>query len=205
MRYISNHSSAERFIAAREPFNGNSMSGSTTPGYVVGRLSRDWQTVYYATANQIDYVVFSFSTPIAWHLKNGLWIIPSTTYSGYTSRHQHYARMAAMRENEWHARIECDRFYTSHEIMALVREYADSGRVSIHHNRRESAYVTVRGVKPGDYLQSPDDGHWLPVYSIERRHGYMNMRYWVAICQRRDGARETIYIGDAKERITRIR
>lgn len=205
MRYTSNHSSAVRFIAARKPFTGNSMYGATTPGYSVGRLSRDWQTVYFATANQIDYVVYSFATPIAWHLRNGLWIIPSTTYSGYTSRHQAYARRVAMEENLWSERIECDRFYTASEIMTLVREFDEAGSVSIHHNARQPAYVTIRGVKPGDYLQSPEDGQWLTVYWTERRRGVAGLRYWVAICQRKNGARETIYIGDANERITRVR
>jgi hypothetical protein len=51
-----------------------------------GRLPRDWQNVLDTGA---DYVVYSYSTPIAWHRPaDDLWIIPDEKYSVTTSRHQ---------------------------------------------------------------------------------------------------------------------
>lgn len=36
----------------------------------------------------IDYVVFSYRTPIAYRLTNGTWITPAVKYSPTTSQHQ---------------------------------------------------------------------------------------------------------------------
>jgi hypothetical protein len=41
---------------------------------------------------QIDYIVWSYVTPIAWHHRTEGWTIPSTHYSVTTSKHQSVAR-----------------------------------------------------------------------------------------------------------------
>lgn len=43
----------------------------------------------------IDYVVFSYSTPIAYRLSNGVWITPAVKYSNTTSQHQGKINTAA--------------------------------------------------------------------------------------------------------------
>lgn len=202
MRYVSNHSSATEFILARREFNGSSMRGRTTPNYEVGRLPEAWRDVYYHTANDIDYIVYSFATPIAWHTRDGLWFVPSVTYSGYSSRHQWYARRAAMTDNTFKSRIECDRYYTSTEIMAFVHQYRETGDVTIHHTNRQYAYVTVRGIKPGDYVMS--ETGWRTVYGTERVKGVFGSYYWRAITVR-GGEMLSVYIGDATERVARLR
>lgn len=50
----------------------------------------------------IDYVVFSYWTPIAYRLSNGVWITPTVKYSNTTSQHQgkiNTAAHALMEEN----------------------------------------------------------------------------------------------------------
>jgi len=41
----------------------------------------------FAHAGELDYVIFSYSTPIAYRA-NGEWYIPTTKYSVTTSKHQ---------------------------------------------------------------------------------------------------------------------
>ena len=43
----------------------------------------------------IDYVVFSYNTPIAWHLRStDAWLVPTVKYSATTSTHQSVVRQA---------------------------------------------------------------------------------------------------------------
>lgn len=203
MRYVSNHTSAREFISAREEFNGSSMRGRKNPTGEIGRLPGAWRDVYYHTANDIDYIVYSFATPIAWHTTKGLWLIPAVTYSGYTSKHQHYARMVAWDENSATERIEADIYYTSTEIMRAVHEYWKTGKTFLLETWRKYAYVTVRGIRPGDYIMT-ECGIWERVYSLEKRRGVYGMIYWHAITVH-NGVTEYTYIGDHTEKVGRLR
>lgn len=64
-------------------FRGGPAEGRT------GALSKHpaWLSRYYADANAIDYVIYSYHTPIAWHTPDG-WVIPPVKYSISTTRHQ---------------------------------------------------------------------------------------------------------------------
>lgn len=42
-----------------------------------------------------DYVVYSYATPIAWHVPGEGWTVPDVKYSVTTSRHQAQARLGA--------------------------------------------------------------------------------------------------------------
>lgn len=80
---------------AREPFktSGALSGGSPTSGYTpeMGRLPINYRDSFV----QADYVVYSYGTPIAWHLPNmGVWRIPDVSYSVTTSRHQSKIRAA---------------------------------------------------------------------------------------------------------------
>ena len=207
MRYVSNTTSATEFIKARETFNGSNMSGRKSPTGDVGRLPGAWRDVYYHTVNDIDYIVYSYSTPIAWHTNDGLWFVPGITYSATTSRHQSYALSAAMSDNNFTERVEHDRYYTSWQIMHDVQAWRETGSIPIHERSREYAYVTVRGVKPGDYVMAyPDgprdgNGSWARVYTTDKRRGVNGSSYWVAVTY----TRGDVYIGMADERIGRLR
>lgn len=43
---------------------------------------------------EVDYIVYSYATPIAWHFANGRWCVPGVYYSAITSRHQSRIRAA---------------------------------------------------------------------------------------------------------------
>lgn len=89
---------ARPLIARREPFNSSRSSnffgeihrpgGYVYTGYLPGSLkSTD-------TVSQADFIVYSYRTPIAWHIPGEGWIVPPVTYSVSTSRHQQSVRMA---------------------------------------------------------------------------------------------------------------
>lgn len=72
------------------------MRGEVRTGEITfGRLSRDWVNLLTARREDITYVVYSYSTPIAWHDSDaGTWVVPSEEYTPITRRHQTVVRMA---------------------------------------------------------------------------------------------------------------
>lgn len=71
-------------VARREPFTGSNLRGGPR-GTVAsfGLLPVEWRRVY--RDDDPDYVVWSYSTPIAWHGRHG-WTVPDVKYSPSTSR-----------------------------------------------------------------------------------------------------------------------
>lgn len=70
-------------IRRRVPFatSGALIGVAGNPG-VVGMLS----------ANSIDYIVFSYKTPIAWHCADTIWYIVDQKFSVTTTNHQSVVR-----------------------------------------------------------------------------------------------------------------
>jgi hypothetical protein len=84
-------------MKARKPFrtSGALFGGPCSPNYRpgVGILPEEWQERLRATS--VDYVVYSYATPIAWHdAYTGEWIVPDVKYSTTTSKHQGKIRSA---------------------------------------------------------------------------------------------------------------
>ena len=97
MKRVSNRS-ARASIERREEFQshtGNFRGEAHEPGRYVytGHLSGRLRTT--DTVGQADYIVFSYSTPIGWHIPGEGWIIPPASYSVTTSNHQGIVRWAA--------------------------------------------------------------------------------------------------------------
>lgn len=93
---------ADEPIARREEFRthgalrGERVNDTTTP--FTGILPSEWVEVI--RKDRPYYVVYSYSTPIAWF--NGThWTIPDTRYSLTTSRHQTVARVAVRMSGEY--------------------------------------------------------------------------------------------------------
>jgi len=65
---------------------------------LAGSLSEKWRKVY--RQDYPDYVIYSYDTPIAWHVPNDgddggeRWVVPEVRYSPTTSRHQNLVRTA---------------------------------------------------------------------------------------------------------------
>jgi hypothetical protein len=65
----------------------------TLPASEYGQLPPE----YVESVQRADYVVYSYRTPIAWHITHtpdwaGTWVIPDVEYSATTTRHQHKIR-----------------------------------------------------------------------------------------------------------------
>lgn len=89
MRKLTTRSSWMDFrdaLAVHEPFTtSGSLKGVSMPGYVtLGQLPSQ----YHDSARQAHYVVYSYTTPIAWYVPRVGWVTPDVRYSVTTSRHQ---------------------------------------------------------------------------------------------------------------------
>jgi hypothetical protein len=86
-------------IAARAEFRDRWLSGRPTEdGGATG--CGDLPAQYHRFLRDADYVVFSYETPIAWHVPAAgpgdvdAWWLPDVRYSSTTSEHQAVVRMA---------------------------------------------------------------------------------------------------------------
>lgn len=81
-------------MVAREPFSthGALNGGPTSYPPSQGRLSSE----EYARLREapVDYVVYSYGTPIAWHYTFGGWYMAHQKFSVTTSKHQGTVRRA---------------------------------------------------------------------------------------------------------------
>ncbi len=93
---------AADLIAARQPFTtsgalrGGAPGNSTLSTWDCGRLPGDHvsQLMGGLMTGHVDYIVYSYGTPIAWHRADAGWTVPDVRYSATTSRHQGVVRRA---------------------------------------------------------------------------------------------------------------
>lgn len=87
----ANYRQIPGLVADRKDFEGNSMSAhNVKPGSHngSGHLDSFWQQKFFAASDRIDYIVWSYGTPIAWHTTDGEWTKVTQKFSVTTSRHQ---------------------------------------------------------------------------------------------------------------------
>jgi hypothetical protein len=87
-----NQRDAIHYIATRQEFKASALMGTRdimNEGRLVGRECEK----YIEERDFIDYVVYSYSTPIAWHSIGG-WYVVEQKFSPTTSKHQTYTRRA---------------------------------------------------------------------------------------------------------------
>lgn len=93
MKLQCNQKEAMDRIAARQPFEASALSGkycNYTPG--AGRLGAEYDKLI-SDFKTGAYIVFSYSTPIAWYGANG-WYVVQEKFSPTTSKQQTYVRRA---------------------------------------------------------------------------------------------------------------
>lgn len=77
-----------------EDFNPDSASlrGRTAESVYphTGRLAEESEDIFRddRAHDDIEYVIYSYSTPIAWRTRTGFWRVPRDKYSVTTSKHQ---------------------------------------------------------------------------------------------------------------------
>lgn len=61
-----------------------------------GVLPDEYRTILEAgvALNHIDFVVYSYATPVAWHYVGMNWYVPEVRYSQSTTNHQNVLRVA---------------------------------------------------------------------------------------------------------------
>ena len=99
-----NQRDAIHFIATRQEFKASALSGvnANTGGLqgAYGRLDNEEFARFKAVEIQVDYVVYSYGTPIAWHTEGNGWYVVAQKFSVTTSKHQTYVRRAVAEANQ---------------------------------------------------------------------------------------------------------
>lgn len=93
-----NQRDAEHYISTRQAFKASALSGSSFKQYTPseGRLNREEYALLEQATQGTEwvYVVFSYGTPIAWHIDGGEWYVVDQKFSVTTSKHQNATRRA---------------------------------------------------------------------------------------------------------------
>jgi hypothetical protein len=91
----TSNTKAGDLIVDRVAFTGNNLYGVVIApneyAYDFGRLPQEFRD--QLELDRPDFIVYSYSTPIAWHSNSG-WFMPNCKYSTTTSKHQNYVRKA---------------------------------------------------------------------------------------------------------------
>ena len=88
-----NQRDAEHYITTRQEFRASALEGRV---YNVGsgRLNTEETARYFQDINTVSYLVYSYSTPIAWYSYATGWYVVEQKFSVTTSKHQNYVRRA---------------------------------------------------------------------------------------------------------------
>lgn len=97
-------------LGSRVPFKTYGKFKGVDAPKGTGILPAEYAHAFNAVHEFIDYVVYSYATPIAWHVWNpgitgvsdpeSYWVMPDTRYSVTTSRHQTKIRVALAESGE---------------------------------------------------------------------------------------------------------
>jgi hypothetical protein len=92
-----NQRDAIHYIATRQEFTASALSGVNVNEKGLsgawGRLDSQEFAQLKADETRIDYAVYSYGTPIAWHTSDG-WYTVEQKFSVTTSKHQTFTRRA---------------------------------------------------------------------------------------------------------------
>ena len=92
-----NQRDAIHYIATRQEFTASALSGVNVNAQglsgAFGRLDAQEFARIKQDETRIDYAVYSYGTPIAWHYAEG-WYVVEQKFSVTTSKHQNYVRRA---------------------------------------------------------------------------------------------------------------
>lgn len=80
-------------VRTRQEFSAGNVTGMSYAANGSGKLNFEWTMALYASV-PIDYVVYSYGTPIAWHNESEGWTVPNVKYSQSTTQHQKAVRRA---------------------------------------------------------------------------------------------------------------
>ncbi len=83
----------EPFSNGNGTFHGRRATGNVLTGRMPGGPGSE-RVRWFCSDVDIDYVVFSYATPIAWHAVKHGWIVSEDKYSQTTTQHQTAIRVA---------------------------------------------------------------------------------------------------------------
>lgn len=93
-RYAQSSARVIDSIRALKPFDTYGNMSATNDPYYAGYLRGSALEAWNADRPAIDYAVYSYGTPIAWHTPEGGWTYVDRSFSISTSRVQSYVKQA---------------------------------------------------------------------------------------------------------------
>lgn len=92
-----NQRDAIHYIETRQGFKASALKGVNVNEQgllgAFGRLDAQEFAKFKQEETSVDYIVYSYDTPIAWHSSNG-WYVVEQKFSVTTSKHTNYVRRA---------------------------------------------------------------------------------------------------------------
>lgn len=88
----------DSFTNSTKSFRGTAWLSSYGRDAAIGRLPQEWVERFRADLfgdgirPAMDYIIYSYQTPIAWHTPATGWTVPDVAYSRTTSGHQRIIR-----------------------------------------------------------------------------------------------------------------
>ena len=96
-----NQRDALHYIETRQAFQASALKGVNVNERgllgAFGRLDAEEFAKFKQEETSVNYIVYSYDTPIAWHSAKG-WYIVAQKFSVTTSKHQNYVRRAISSE-----------------------------------------------------------------------------------------------------------
>ena len=98
-----NQRDAEHYIATRQEFRASALEGwagtasKDSARTSTGRLNAEESAKLINDQNAMDFIVYSYHTPIAWHTAEG-WYVVEQKFSVTTSKHQNAVKRAISSE-----------------------------------------------------------------------------------------------------------
>ncbi len=88
-----NQRDAEHYIAQRLEFRASALEGKDGGALSSSHRLSQAEANLFINTSEIDYTVYSYNTPIAWHSPKG-WYVVEQKFSVTTSKHQNLVRRA---------------------------------------------------------------------------------------------------------------
>lgn len=146
MKYAIRDPRVATAIANLDPFETygsfSALGYSLSSGRLVGEALRTWsRDNTYAT---VDYCVFSYATPIAWHTKSRGWVVIETKFSSTTGRHQSVTRWGVQQSDDRRVETIGYRIPLTEPQAALLRLVYATGGIFPRGPEKRSAEVLER-------------------------------------------------------------
>lgn len=145
MKKLAINSSDTAYAVARlQPFSTYGNMGAATSFYSSGWLRRDGLDAWHRDVNTVDYVVFSYRTPIVWHTPERGWVTVGRNFSASSSKHQGRARWGVGMSDDGRIETVMIDYHLSDTQYALLDHIRATGGSFLKGHQHRTSDVLIR-------------------------------------------------------------